>query len=122
MNTVTFLSTVHKYQQSVSKVNIIQRFLTWCGAQEGKRLLWTAIILPLQACIFAPLTFIVAMFGGVHFALFIPVITVLVFTFITNLAALPTKITIPVFIAGILIDIIVMIISLSMGVNPGTLF
>jgi hypothetical protein len=123
MNTITYLPAASpKLEKAISGKNIIHRFIGWCDTQEPRRLMWTGIILPAQACIFAPLTFIVAMFAGIHFALFIPVIAVLVITFISNLAALPTKITIPVFISGILIDITIMIVALTMGGSVERLF
>jgi hypothetical protein len=121
MNTITYLPATN-FEQAIANKNILHRFISWCGSQQEKRLMWTGIILPAQACIFAPLTFVVAMFAGIHFALFIPVIAALVITFISNLAALPTKITIPVFIAGIVTDVIVMIIAVSIGGGLEKLF
>ncbi|MCP9749820.1 hypothetical protein [Ferruginibacter sp. HRS2-29] len=120
--TTLFHSATTTYTNKHIKTNIIARFFTWCTKQEGKRLMWMGIILPLQACILAPATLAIALLAGIHFSLFIPIIAALVLTFITNLAALPTKITIPVFALAVLVDIGVMIAALVIGADLTRIF
>lgn len=123
MSTTTLFPPVTtSYNNKLIKRNNIARFFAWCASQEEKRLMWIGITLPLQACIFAPATLAIALLAGIHFSLFIPIIAALVLTFITNLAALPTKITIPVFFLAVLVDIGVMIAAFAMGADLTKLF
>jgi len=120
--TTLFPPVTTTYNNKLAKKNVILRFFNWCSSQEEKRLMWIGIILPLQACVLAPATLAIALLGGIHFSLFIPIIAALVLTFITNLAALPTKITIPVFVLAVLVDIGVMIATFAMGADLTRLF
>jgi hypothetical protein len=57
--------------------------------------------------------------GGNSLPLFILAIVSMGMTLVTNLAALPTKITIPVFFLSILIDLGIVIASAFMGYSTG---
>ena len=92
-----------------SAPSLLTRFITWCKAEEESRLLWLGIILTAHGCIITPLTVMVVMFNGNNLYLFVLAIAAMGMTLVTNLAALPTKITIPVFVLSILIDLAIVI-------------
>jgi hypothetical protein len=93
------------YVHHRSTPSVLTRFFSWCKNQQESRLLWLGIALAAHGCIFTPLTVIVVMFTGNNLYLFVVAIAAMGMTLVTNLAALPTKITIPLFILSLLIDL-----------------
>jgi hypothetical protein len=93
------------YQERSLAPSLLTRFINWCKSQEESRLLWLGIILAAHGCILTPLTVIVVMFTGNNLYLFVLATAAMGMTLVTNLAALPTKITLPVFVLSILIDL-----------------
>ena len=85
--------------------SLLTRFFRWCEDQQEARLLWLGIALTAHGCIFTPLTVMVVMFTGNNLYLFVAAIAAMGMSLVTNLAALPTKITIPLFILSLLIDL-----------------
>jgi hypothetical protein len=55
--------------------------------------------------------------AGTNLALFVTAIVAMGLSLVTNLAAMPTKITIPVFILSVLIDFVVVAIALAHGLD-----
>ena len=96
------------YQTSSSK-SFISRFFTWCEGQEKYRFGWLAAGIAGQGCFITPATLFFVMIAGNSAVLWALVIASMGMTLVTNLAALPTKITIPVFFLSILIDIVVIL-------------
>lgn len=88
---------------------VFTNFMAYCKSQEYYRILWIGICLVVHGCILTPLTVITIMFSGPT----VPVIAYglamlsMVMVLVTNLAALPTKITIPVFVLSILADLVI---------------
>ena len=74
-------------------------------------MLWLGIILAAHGCILTPLTVMGVMFTGNNLYLFVLAIAAMGMTLVTNLAALPTRITIPVFLLSILIDVAIVVSS-----------
>ena len=108
----TFAST---YTEPTSRISFFTRFINWCKGQEQNRLLWLGIALTGHGCILTPLTVMAVLLAGTNLYLFILAIVAMGMSLVTNLAAMPTKITIPVFILSILIDIAIVISSLAIG-------
>jgi hypothetical protein len=102
---------------SKEKVSPISRFFSWSANQEKNRLLWLGIILSLHGCILTPLTVMAVLLAGTNLALFVTAIVAMGLSLVTNLAAMPTKITIPVFILSVLIDFVVVAIALAHGLD-----
>ena len=103
--------------------SVITRFITWTNNQEKYRLGWLAAILTLHGCFLTPLTILFVVISGNNIFLFVTAIVAMVMCLITNLAALPTKITIPVFLLSILIDIVLISIAFFNGfANAGAYF
>jgi hypothetical protein len=81
------------------------RFIAWTKGQEKNRLMWLGIALSAHGCIITPLTIMAVLLAGTNLILFILAIVAMGASLVTNLAAMPTKITIPVFFFSIVLDI-----------------
>ena len=106
----------HPYT-SVSFINelgktIITRLLDWCKIQEKDRLLWAALIIISHGCIITPITILSIILAGNSMLMWAFAIGAMAIPLVSNLAAMPTKITIPVFFLSIAIDIILLINSI----------
>src|SRR5262245_58957426 len=91
--------------------SVIQTFLAFSEKQQENKLGWIAFILAAQICALVPLTLLAISANGDHFVLWIPVIISSFVTGMVNLAGLPTKITIPIFLISALIDVGVIMLS-----------
>lgn len=123
MTTNSFTSAISDhYVKPAANLTVFKRFINWCASKQEKRILWQSITHPVHGCIITPIAMIAAMLGGVEHGLFIPVIVAIALNLVVNLAALPTKITIPVFFLSILIDLGVMAAAIVYGLNFSALF
>jgi hypothetical protein len=84
---------------------------TFYARQQENRLGWTALTLAVQGCLLVPFALLAIGYNGNRFFLLIPVILSSFVTEVSNLAALPTKITIPIFFISVLINLGVIILS-----------
>jgi len=116
MKTISVTQSSAQYR-SENHVSLLSRFMTWSDAQQHNRLLWLGIILSFHGCILTPLTVIAVLLAGTNLTLFIVAIVAMGLSLVTNLAAMPTKITVPVFVLSILIDLIVIGIAMAHGFN-----
>ena len=82
-------------------------------------MLWLGVILSAHGCILTPLTVFAVVLAGTNIALFVAAIASMAMALVTNLAAMPTKYTIPIFLFSILIDLGIVIACMWMGFNPG---
>lgn len=114
MTTITLSHTqVGKYaEQSPS---VFSTFISWCKAQEEDRMLWTAIMLFVHGCVLTPITVLIVAMTGINMILLTTSIFAMTFVLITNLAALPTKYTLPTFILSIIIDVLVIAAAFSIS-------
>lgn len=104
----TFIPVInHTYAKPAAHPSVIHRFAAWCNAQQSNRLLWMGAILALHGCVLTPAAMLLTLMGSGSGYLFIGVIIAMAMNLIPNLAALPTKITIPVFMLSVLIDVLV---------------
>ena len=86
-------------------------FLEYSANQQVNRFGWLALALTIQGCVLAPLTIFSIVVNGNSMALWSICILSFAVTEVTNLAAMPTKITIPVFFACIIADLFVIAAS-----------
>jgi len=107
----------HNITQESEHISLLSRFFSWCIGQEKNRLLWLGLILALHGCIITPLTVMAVLLAGTNFALFVLAIVAMGLSLVTNLAAMPTKITIPVFALSIMVDLVVVGIALAHGLD-----
>jgi len=92
-----------------------KKFITWADKQEDNRFLWLAIGIAGHGFVFTIVTIMMVIFTGNNFIYWPFVIGAMALSLVTNLAALPTKITIPVFFATLLIDIVIIALCLAHG-------
>lgn len=103
------------YAEKGSRVNIIQGFFHWCDQQEKNRLLWLGIAVMGHIGMIVPLTLLSILFlANNNFALWIVVLSANMPVLALNLAAQPPKVTIPVMVGALVIDVAVIILSAVM--------
>src|SRR5688572_23728818 len=108
------LQGVHSTSTSTS-TSVFTRFMNWCNGQQEDRLLWLGIALAGHGCVITPLTIMAVLLAGTNLFLFVLALVAMGMALVTNLAALPTKITIPVFVLSILIDLAIIAACITMG-------
>ena len=84
-------------------------FINWCNGQENNRFLWLAIGVTGHGCIVTPLTLLAIMFSGNLMLFWALAIGAMAMCLISNLAAMPTKITIPILFLSLFIDLAIII-------------
>jgi len=92
-----------------ARVSPLHRFAAWTGLQQEHRLLWFAITLVGHGCLLTPLTVALVMLTGLNFTMYMAAFSAMTMTLIVNLAAMPTKITIPVLALSLLIHLTIII-------------
>ena len=95
------------------RISIWTRFMTWCTNEQENRLTWLAIALAGHGCFLTPLALFTVAYTGNNVFLWPFVIGAMGLSLVTNLAALQTKITIPVFFFSVLLDIAVIIAAVA---------
>jgi hypothetical protein len=101
------------YQVPVKNHSAVFAFNQWCANQETKNhIAWTGVSLIVTAAVLFPLTMSFILLNGASFILIIAAMISLVLVSVVNLAAMPTRYTIPIFLTGILIDIVVIAASI----------
>jgi hypothetical protein len=106
----TINQTIHtSYNDITVKSSLWSRFIAYCAAQEHNRLLWVGLILAVHGCALTPITVMATLFTGPNFFLFMAAMVAMGIALVTNLAAMPTKATIPAFALSVLIDIAILV-------------
>jgi hypothetical protein len=117
--TILVHPNTNSFQLKKSTTSIFSPFIDWCSHQQEYRLLWLGLALVGHGCIITPLTIFAVIISGANIVLFMTAIVAMSMAVVTNLAALPTKYTIPIFLFSILIDLGILIACLSLGFHPG---
>jgi hypothetical protein len=118
MTTTTYNPSIAgSYSNENTRTSVYRRFINWCEAQQENRLLWLGISLSAHGCIITPIAVMAILLAGTNMFLFVLAIVAMGASLVTNLAALPTKITIPVFILSTLIDIAIIFSCVFMGLD-----
>ena len=101
---------VHKLQRE----NFLTRFANWCTAQESNRFLWLGVTFFAQIGLMLPVAaFSILFFGNNNIVLWIIICTVNLPTLVLNLAALPTKVTLPFLFFAWLTELSVVLYCVS---------
>ena len=95
------------YLVKEKRQSIFSRFIAWCNDQEKFRFGWVAAIITIHGCVLAPITVLTIALGGNHMAYWGVAIGAMAMALVANLAAMPTKITIPVFFFSVLLDVVI---------------
>lgn len=115
MQTITNQAISTSYETKEANLSLWAKFMNWCEGQKENRLLWVGIVLAGHGCIITPLTVMAVLLAGTNLFLFMLAIVAMMMALVTNLAALPTRITIPLFFLSVLIDIVIFISTLVIG-------
>ena len=113
----TTVKHLYAYPMHTAKVPVWKKFINWCDRQEKYRLGWLAAALTLHGCVLTIITMFAVILAGNHFIFWPFIIGAMGITLITNLAAMPTKITIPVFFFSVLVDLVIIISCIAIGFN-----
>ncbi|MGZ3924026.1 MAG: hypothetical protein ACXVBJ_09670 [Flavisolibacter sp.] len=113
------ISVTHNsaHYSSEKGASLFSKFITWSDAQEGNRLLWLGLILTFHGCILTPLAVMAVLLAGTNLTLFMITIVAMGISLVSNLAAMPTKLTIPLFALSILMDLVVIGFALAHGLD-----
>lgn len=90
------------------------RFIEFAEKQEFNRLLWLALGVLGHGTVFTIGTMAVVLMNGAVFPLVAITCFSMVMVLVVNLAALPTKITLPVFALSLLIDLAVIVTAIML--------
>lgn len=102
--------------RSGEKHGLLSKFMAWCERQESDRFLWLGLAFFLQIGMAVPLTaFSILFFGGNNLLLWIILVIVNVPTLVLNLAALPTKTTLPFLFFAWLTEITIILYCLGVA-------
>jgi hypothetical protein len=101
------------YTPSIKTASVLSRFISWCKSQEKYRLGWLAIIIIIHGCILTPVTVSAIVLSGNNFLLWGVAIGAMTMALVVNLAAMPTKVTIPIFFFSILLDLVAIVSALA---------
>lgn len=117
METILQQTAPVTYNPTISKPSFITNFFVWCDRQETYRFGWVGGIITFHGCVITPLTLLAIVLSGNNLVLFITAIIAMGMSLVTNLAATPTKVTIPVFFLSILIDLVIIALCIAAGFN-----
>lgn len=93
------------YHEPLTNHSLLQRFAAWsAGQEEQHHIAWTGVSLVATAAVFFPVTMAFILLNGAAFPLIVTAMIALVMVVVLNLAAMPTRYTIPAFLLGIGID------------------
>ena len=112
---MTFITTQPRttYQyRSATKRSLLSKYNAWATKEESDHhFAWVGASITVMTAVFFPLTMAVILMNGAVFALIIAAMASLALVVITNLAAMPVKLTIPFFLLGLLTDVALITIS-----------
>jgi hypothetical protein len=117
METILQQTTTASFTNEQSKTSVISKFFNWCEGQDENRFGWLAAALGGHGCFITPITMFAIIMGGNHIFFWALALTAMGATLVTNLAAMPTKITIPIFIVSILIDVAIIASCIAIGLD-----
>lgn len=110
------------YTADNNQVSLIRKFLNWSAEQEKNHFGWLGAIMVMHGCVITPITLFIIVLAGTNMFLFMGAIIAMGMALVTNLSAMPTKITIPVFILSIIFDIAIIISCIYLGFNFAAAF
>ena len=111
MQAITLLPDYRSLPAQRSHNTVVSRMVNWTKNEEKNRIIWVGVSIIAMAAVFFPLSISLILLNGANIPLIMGAMISLVAVVVTNLAALPTKYTIPAFLLGILIDIILIVAS-----------
>ena len=80
-------------------------------------MLWLGIALSAHGCIITPLTIMAVLLAGTNLFLFILALVAMGATLVTNLAVMSTKVTLPVFVLSMIVDVAIIFSCVFIGLD-----
>ena len=117
MDTTITQSYLQNPTDTDNKTSLWKRFISWCDGQEKNRFGWLAASLTIHGCVLTIFTMFAVILSGNNFIFWPFIIGAMGITLVVNLAAMPTKITIPVFFFSVLIDLSIIASCIAIGIN-----
>ena len=117
MNTTIQQTISNVHTQVASRPSLVSQFMNWCTNQDKNRYGWLGAAVASHACIITPLTMFAIILSGNNIIFWFLAIAAMMMTLVTNLAALPTKITIPTFLFSIVMDVAIISACAVAGFN-----
>jgi len=110
----------HLYAHPVhtAKESVWTKFIIWCDSQEKYKLGWLGASLTLHGCVLTILTMFAVVLSGNHFIFWPFIIGAMGVTLVVNLAAMPTRVTIPIFFFSVLLDLMIIVSCFLIGFDP----
>jgi hypothetical protein len=100
------------YQHVNKKRTVLNRFFSWAANEDAAHhVAWVGISVTLTSAVFFPMTMTAILLNGANFSLIIGAMTTLALVVVVNLAAMPTKYTIPLFFLCALSDLGIILAS-----------
>ncbi len=121
MQNILQSTLAHSYT-TPAQPSVFAKFITWCASQEKNHFGWLGGILAFHGCILTPITLFAVILAGTNIFLFVAALVAMGMSLVTNLAAMPTKVTIPVFLLSVVIDLSVIITCAAIGFNIATTY
>jgi hypothetical protein len=103
------------YEERKTTGSAWKKFIAWTDKQEEHKFGWTAFAIAGHGCVFTILTVMIILVTGNHFIFWPFAIGAMAAVLISNLAAAPTRITIPILFFSLLIDIAIIAICIVNG-------
>lgn len=101
-----------RYKMPVAKLSGISKIFKWAEKQDKiNHVTWVGICVTLMAGVLFPVTMTIILLNGAAFSLIMTAMVAMVLVVVSNLAALPTKYTIPILFFGALIDLVAIVCS-----------
>lgn len=116
ITTIQSGSVLRQNEIAVSHESPLKRFLTWADGQHEYRLVWLGAALMAHASVLTPFTVMAVVLLGNQFSLVMMALAAMAIALVPNLAALPTRVTIPAFLLSIIMDIAIVIAAFSLSV------
>lgn len=110
------------YEHQKTQASIWKRFIKWADTQEEYRFGWTAFAIAGHGCVFTILTVMIILLTGNNFIFWPFAIGAMAAVLISNLAAAPTRITLPILFFSLLIDIAIIAICIANGFDMGAMY
>jgi hypothetical protein len=111
----SFVAAEQRATIKKAQVNAFSRFINWCEGQESSRMLWLVMTFLLQIGMALPCTLAAILFWGNNsFPLWIFACVINVPVLAINLAAQPTKITIPTLLTAWTVDLMIILYCASL--------
>ena len=99
-----------------------KRFIQWCENQDEYRLGWLAASFVVHGCIFVPMTLMIIAAGGNNFVFVALTLGSMIIAVTTNLADLHTKVSLPVLLSTLVLDLLIIASRVFHGLNVHSLF